>query len=108
MVADEILDRAEVDDLLDDLVEKSMLTVESGPFGMRFRLLETIGQYAAERLQEADSTDRMAERHAQWCLRRVTDIHRLLVGPSRDRRCRPPRPALAQPPGRIHLGLRTG
>jgi predicted ATPase/DNA-binding SARP family transcriptional activator len=80
VVADEILERAEVDALLEDLVDRSMITVESGPFGIRFRLLETIGQYAAERLREADSTDVMAERHAQWCLRRVTDIHRLLVG----------------------------
>jgi hypothetical protein len=59
-----------------------MLTVESGPFGIRFRLLETIGQDAAERLRKADPTDRLARRHAQWCLRRVTDIHRLLVGPA--------------------------
>jgi len=82
VVADEIVHRTEVDDLLDDLVEKSMLNVESGPFGLRFRLLETVGQYAAERLKESDSTDRLAARQAQWCLRRVTDIHRLLVGPA--------------------------
>ncbi len=82
VAADEIIDRAEVEDLLEDLVEKSMLSVESGPFGIRFRLLETIGDFAGERLQNADSTTRMAERHAEWCLRRVTDIHRLLVGPA--------------------------
>ncbi len=82
VVADEMLDRADVEELIDGLVEKSMLTVEPGPFGMRFRLLETVGQYAAERLHAADATDRMASRHAEWCLRRVTDIHRLLVGPA--------------------------
>jgi predicted ATPase/DNA-binding SARP family transcriptional activator len=81
VVADETLDGGEVDDLLDDLVEKSMLTVESGPFGLRFRLLQTIGQYAAQRLHDADTTNRTAERHARWCLRRVSDIHRMLVGP---------------------------
>jgi predicted ATPase len=81
VVADRLLRRDEVEDLLEDLVEKSMLSVESGPFGIRFRLAETIGQYAAERLREDDSTG-MAERHAHWCLRRVTGIHQLLTGPA--------------------------
>jgi hypothetical protein len=81
VVADRLLNRDEVEDLLEDLVEKSMLTVESGPFGITFRLAETIGQYAAERLREDESTG-MAERHAHWCLRRVTGIHQLLTGPA--------------------------
>ena len=38
----------DVDDLLGDLVERSMLLVESGPFGRRFRLLETMREFAAE------------------------------------------------------------
>ncbi|HEX8508371.1 MAG TPA: BTAD domain-containing putative transcriptional regulator [Propionibacteriaceae bacterium] len=82
VVADETLDHGDVGELLEHLVEKSMVTVESGPFGIRFRLLETIGQYAAETLREAGRTDEMASRHAHWCLQRVTDIHRLLVGPA--------------------------
>ena len=40
----------DIDDLLEDLVEKSMLTVESGPFGRLFRLLETMREFAAEQL----------------------------------------------------------
>ena len=76
------LDRDEVEDLLEDLVEKSMLSVESGPFGRLFRLLETIREFAAERLLECGSAELTAERHAQWCLHRVTDIHELLVGPA--------------------------
>ena len=82
MAAGDDLDRVDIDDLLQDLVEKSMLTVESGPFGRLFRLLETIREFAAEQLAEAGSTDLMAERHAQWCLQQVTDIHHLLVGPA--------------------------
>ena len=71
-----------VDELLGDLVEKSILTVESGPFGRLFKLLETMREFAAEQLAEAESPHLVAERHAQWCLQQVTAIHHLLVGPA--------------------------
>ena len=71
-----------VDDLLGDLVERSMLLVDSGRFGRRFRLLETIREFAAEQLAADDDAALIAGRHAQWCLHQVTDIHRLLVGPA--------------------------
>ncbi|HEY5879066.1 MAG TPA: hypothetical protein VIU11_09150, partial [Nakamurella sp.] len=73
---------AAVDDLLGDLVERSMLLVEAGRFGRRFRLLETIREFAAEQLSAADDAVLMAGRHARWCLDQVTGIHRLLVGPA--------------------------
>ncbi len=82
VAAGDDLDRVDIDDLLQDLVEKSMLTVMSGPFGRLFRLLETMREFAAEQLAEAGSADLVAERHAQWCLQQVTDIHHLLVGPA--------------------------
>jgi len=72
----------EIDDLLSDLVERSMLIVESGPFGRRFRMLETIRQFAAEHLSERDHADLIARRHTRWCLDQVTHIHRLLTGPA--------------------------
>jgi len=75
-------DVAGIDDLLGDLVERSMLIVESGPFGRRFRLLETMREFAAEHLQDDRSCDLIAGRHAQWCLDQVTHIHELLVGPA--------------------------
>ncbi|MBV9449411.1 MAG: winged helix-turn-helix domain-containing protein [Streptosporangiaceae bacterium] len=74
------LGAADVDDLLGDLVTRSMLVVESGPFGRRFRLLETMRQFAAERLARAGVTDLVAARHARWCLGRVTNIQPLLAG----------------------------
>ena len=82
VVADEDLDRGDIDDLLEDLVEKSMVTVESGPFGLASGCWTPSREFAAEQLAEAGSTDPLAERHAQWCLRQVTDIHHLLVGPA--------------------------
>jgi predicted ATPase/DNA-binding SARP family transcriptional activator len=80
VAADAALDAVDVDDLLDSLVERSMLIVESGPFGRRFRLLETMRQFGAEHLSASGHTDLMAERHAQWCLDRVTHVHELLTG----------------------------
>jgi predicted ATPase/DNA-binding SARP family transcriptional activator len=74
------LDLMDVDDLLGDLVDRSMLVVESGPFGRRFRLLETMRQFGAEHLSETGATDVVAARHAQWCLDEVTRIHELLAG----------------------------
>ena len=59
-----------------------MLLVDSGRFGRRFRLLETIREFAAEQLAADDDAALIAGRHAQWCLHQVTHIHRLLVGPA--------------------------
>jgi hypothetical protein len=39
-----------------------------------------VRQFAAEHLQERGHTNELAERHASWCLDRVADIHRLLIG----------------------------
>ncbi|HEV7762537.1 MAG TPA: hypothetical protein VGO78_26190, partial [Acidimicrobiales bacterium] len=75
------VDRFDVDDLLGGLVERSMLVVESGPFGRRFRLLETMRQFGAEHLSGSGDTDLVAERHARWCLDRVSRIGELLAGP---------------------------
>ena len=76
------LDAVEVDDLLGGLVERSMLIVESGPFGRRFRLLETMRQFAAEHLSDSGQTDLVADRHARWCLDRVEHAGGLLAGPA--------------------------
>ncbi len=45
----------DVDELLGGLVTRSMLAAESGPFGRRFRMLETMRQFAAGRLAEAEA-----------------------------------------------------
>jgi len=76
------VDLAAVDDLLGELVERSMLLVDSGRFGRRFRLLETIREFAAEQLSADDDSALIAGRHARWCLHQVTRVHRLLVGPT--------------------------
>lgn len=80
VAAEEGLDAVEIDALLEGLLNRSMLIVESGLFGRRFRLLETMRQYASERLSENGHTDLIAKRHAHWCLDEVTHIQHLLAG----------------------------
>ncbi|SFI90017.1 BTAD domain-containing putative transcriptional regulator [Amycolatopsis sacchari] len=64
---------SEVDDLLAGLVEKSLLEAEDG----RFRLLETIRAYGAERLAEAGERERFSRAHAEHfrSLARTADPH---------------------------------
>jgi predicted ATPase/DNA-binding SARP family transcriptional activator len=51
-------------DTLQCLVEQSLVRRE----GQRFALLETIREYAQDRLARADEADRIARRHAEWML----------------------------------------
>jgi predicted ATPase len=54
---------ADVDaDLLDSLVDKSLVRRE----GARYSMLETIREYAAERLDERDDADDLRRRQAEW------------------------------------------
>lgn len=73
------LDSIDVDTALSRLVEQSILTVESGAFGRRFRLFEPIRDFGAEQLEQSQERE-LAQRHARWCLSEVTDIGLLLAG----------------------------
>jgi predicted ATPase/DNA-binding NarL/FixJ family response regulator len=56
-------------DLLSRLVDQSLVQVESDVAGeARYRLLETVRQYAGEKLAEAGEAAAMQRRHAEWCL----------------------------------------
>jgi len=69
VVADDQIPRARVLDLLEQLVERSLLTRVPGGLGARFRLLEPIRQYAAERLGESGEQNALAQRHLDWVRR---------------------------------------
>jgi predicted ATPase len=56
----------EILDLLDSLVRKSLMTVERSAAGMRFRLLETIRQFADERLHELGEATATRLQHARF------------------------------------------
>jgi predicted ATPase/class 3 adenylate cyclase len=66
VAADDELAAWDVRDGLDDLVAKSMVVLEDGPdASTRFRLLETLRQYALERLDGTGHTERYRRRHAE-------------------------------------------
>jgi non-specific serine/threonine protein kinase len=55
-------------DLLAELVDKSLVQVERQAGEARHRLLETIRQYARERLVEAGQVQEVRSRHRDWYL----------------------------------------
>jgi predicted ATPase/DNA-binding NarL/FixJ family response regulator len=56
----------EVLDLLGILVDKSLVVAEQHLEGTRYRLLETLRQYAAEKLRAAGEEARVRRRHRDW------------------------------------------
>jgi tetratricopeptide (TPR) repeat protein len=56
-------------DVIDRLASKSLVTAETAADGTRYRLLETVRQYAAGRLAEIDGTRAARDRHALAFLR---------------------------------------
>jgi predicted ATPase/DNA-binding SARP family transcriptional activator len=68
--------------IVSSLVDRSMLLATAGPFGRRFRFLETTRQFAAGHLRDSGQAGQFAQRHALWCLGEVTHLHGLLTGPA--------------------------
>lgn len=72
----------EILDLLDQLVNKSLVRVEYLPRGeVRYQLLETIRQYARERLFEAGEGEKFRERHAEFFTSFGEQMSQALKGP---------------------------
>ena len=61
----EALDELLVLDALSSLVDKSLVAVEARDPQYRYRLLEPVRQYAAERLAEAGQTEELRRKHAR-------------------------------------------
>ncbi len=66
---------SDVLDLLGSLVDKSLVVSAPGDAGMRYRLLETVAEYAGERLDEAGERAATERRHLTYYreLARLTD-----------------------------------
>jgi len=62
-------DQAAALDLVDQLAAKSLLVAQPAAGGTRYRLLETIRQYAAGRLADAGQAEQARRRHAETFLR---------------------------------------
>jgi predicted ATPase/DNA-binding XRE family transcriptional regulator len=66
-------------EVIDRLAVKSLVAVEPAEEGTRYRLLETLRQYAAERLAEAGGTESARQRHALAFLAVAEREHELAV-----------------------------
>ncbi len=67
VASDDDLDSWRIVDSIASLVAKSMLVVEDGPDDTtRYAMLETLRQFARERLEEAGDADRWRRRHAEY------------------------------------------
>ncbi len=64
-------------DLLDSLVNKSLVIAEPRDGGTRFRFLETIRQYARDKLLESGESERVRDRHLDYIERfaRAVDLN---------------------------------
>ncbi len=63
-----VVERGDVAPVLAELADRSLVTVESGAGRRRFRLLETVRDYARARLDEAGEGDAVQAAHLSWCL----------------------------------------
>jgi predicted ATPase len=76
------VDRFELLDALDELVAKSMLGTEGGDASTtRYRMLETLREYALERVRSGGMVDELRRRHAEYFATVTTEIGPLLGRP---------------------------
>jgi predicted ATPase/DNA-binding SARP family transcriptional activator len=64
--------------LLDNLIEKSLVSVDSE--NGRYRMLETIRQYTHEKLREADEVETISDKHLAWALAWAEEVEAELHG----------------------------
>jgi predicted ATPase/class 3 adenylate cyclase/DNA-binding XRE family transcriptional regulator len=75
----------DVADLLGSLVDKSLVVAEPAGSALRYRLLETIRQYAAERLADADEAAAVGAAHCGHFLALAEVAVPYLTGPDQGR-----------------------
>ncbi|MGC4043660.1 MAG: tetratricopeptide repeat protein [Armatimonas sp.] len=71
----------EVLDLLTSLADKSLIIADIENADSRYRMLETVRQYADEKLQESEEAETVQERHVEWCLALLQEADPKLKGP---------------------------
>jgi predicted ATPase len=83
------IEAADVLDLLTDLVEKSLVQVESGAHGdNRYLMLETLRQYAGEKLNDLGELTQLRQRHFRFYVRVAESAEAEMRGPNQNRRLR--------------------
>jgi predicted ATPase/class 3 adenylate cyclase len=79
--AGESVETTAILDLLTSLVDKSLVLAETQRGDARYRLLETVRQYARDRLREAGEEAEVRTRHRAWCLTLAEQADAELRGP---------------------------
>jgi predicted ATPase/DNA-binding SARP family transcriptional activator len=79
--AGQLIGRRDVLNILSMLVNKSMVELDDREGGARYRLQETMRQYALEKLMQGNETADIYERHLTWCLTMAEDGATALFGP---------------------------
>jgi non-specific serine/threonine protein kinase len=69
--SDEKIDPYEVLDMLGKLVDKSLVAVTEGKTETRYRMLETVRQYAREKLFESGEGDKVRDQHLKTFMERA-------------------------------------
>ena len=69
-------------ELLAGLVDKSIVTVSQTDGRVRFRMLETIREYGAERLAELGETELLRDRHLDYFLTDSRESRAAWFGPA--------------------------
>jgi predicted ATPase/DNA-binding CsgD family transcriptional regulator len=75
------IEPSEILDLIGQLSAKSLLQVEDHGSEARYRLLETLRQYAAERLQESSEESEVRRKHVEYFLKLAETAEPELWGP---------------------------
>jgi predicted ATPase len=70
--------------LLLDLVDKSHVILDDHPERIRYRMLETRRQYAAEKLRQAGEEPKVRQRHLEWFAGLAEQAEELLWGPDQQ------------------------
>ncbi|MEY2423096.1 MAG: hypothetical protein QOI95_3163 [Acidimicrobiaceae bacterium] len=84
VVTDDLVDEIDVVDLLTRLVEKSLVTTTMEGDAYRYRLLETLREYAFARLEERGEVSRWRDRLLEWAMTRVDHVEESLRRPAQD------------------------
>jgi predicted ATPase/class 3 adenylate cyclase len=88
LCAADSVDAFDLLDLLGSLVSKSLVVAERTPESVRYRLLETIRQYAAQELLRSGGEDEVVasrDRHAGYFMRLADEAAPALAGPGQGR-----------------------
>jgi non-specific serine/threonine protein kinase len=79
------LDLQEILDLLSQLVNKSLVLVETTPVETRYRRLETIRQFARQHFLESVESTTLQDRHLAYFAAKVEHIQPYLIGEEQSR-----------------------